>query len=84
MKKQFYTILLQILGALFLVVGVIGIFVPILQGVLFIIIGLVILSFTSPSFEIWLENVLSKNKAIHKHYTYHRDKLKRIHKNHNR
>ncbi len=82
MKKQIYIVFLQILGVLFLILGVIGIFVPILQGILFIIIGLVIISFTSPTFETWLEKVVSKNPTIHKHYTHHRDKIKRIHKNH--
>ena len=37
-------IIIQIVGWIFLVLGVAGLFLPVLQGVLFIMIGLAILS----------------------------------------
>jgi uncharacterized membrane protein YbaN (DUF454 family) len=37
------------LGCFFLVLGVIGLFLPVLQGVLFIMVGLMILSSVSPT-----------------------------------
>jgi uncharacterized membrane protein YbaN (DUF454 family) len=49
-------ILLQAAGYLFLVLGVIGLVVPILQGFLFMAIGLIILAKTAP----WAERVLDR------------------------
>jgi len=42
------SILLQVLGYLFLVLGVLGLVLPILQGFLFLAIGLIILAKTTP------------------------------------
>ena len=50
------TVLLQALGYLFLVLGVIGMVVPILQGFLFLAIGLIILAKTAP----WAERLLQR------------------------
>ena len=44
MKAQIKHILIQLTGWIFIVLGVIGLFLPILQGVLFLFIGLIILS----------------------------------------
>lgn len=44
MKRALKTSVIYILGALFLMLGIIGLVMPILQGVLFILIGLSILS----------------------------------------
>ena len=50
------TMLLQGLGYLFLVLGVLGMVLPILQGFLFLAIGLIILSKTAP----WAERLLER------------------------
>ena len=50
------TILLQGLGYLFLVLGVLGMVLPILQGFLFLAIGLIILAKTAP----WAERLLQR------------------------
>ncbi|MGI9499950.1 MAG: PGPGW domain-containing protein [Geminicoccaceae bacterium] len=50
------TILLQALGYLFLVLGVLGMVLPILQGFLFLAIGLIILAKTAP----WAERLLDR------------------------
>jgi uncharacterized membrane protein YbaN (DUF454 family) len=50
------TIALQALGYFFLVLGIIGLVVPVLQGFLFIAIGLIILSKTAP----WAERLLER------------------------
>lgn len=55
------TVLLQVLGYLFLVLGVIGMVVPILQGFLFLAIGLIILAKTAP----WAERLLERFKKTH-------------------
>lgn len=49
------------LGYGFLVLGVLGLFLPILQGVLFITVGLLILSRHAP----WAERLLARLKARH-------------------
>jgi hypothetical protein len=48
-------ILWQVLGYVFLVLGVLGIFLPILQGFLFLTIGLIILARHAP----WAERLLN-------------------------
>ncbi|MGI9417486.1 MAG: PGPGW domain-containing protein [Geminicoccaceae bacterium] len=50
------TILLQAVGYFFLVVGVIGLVVPVLQGILCLTIGLIILAKTAP----WAERLLER------------------------
>ncbi len=56
MKSLAKRILLQILGWSFIVLGIVGLFLPILQGVLFILIGLVVLS----SEYVWAHRLLTK------------------------
>lgn len=53
-KPSHKRILLDIFGWFFLVVGTIGIFLPILQGVVFLILGAYFLSLHSP----WFHNKL--------------------------
>lgn len=50
------TLALQAVGYFFLVLGVIGLVVPILQGILFISIGLIILAKTAP----WANRLLAR------------------------
>ncbi len=47
------------LGYVFLVLGVLGLFLPVLQGVLFLTVGLLILSRHAP----WAERLLARLKA---------------------
>ena len=55
------TMLLQGLGYVFLVLGVLGMVLPILQGFLFLAIGLIILAKTAP----WAERLLERFKRTH-------------------
>ena len=41
------------LGWIFIVLGVLGIFLPILQGILFLVIGLLVLGRVSPRVRLW-------------------------------
>ena len=50
------TIALQAVGYFFLVLGIIGLVVPVLQGILFISIGLIVLAKTAP----WAERLLKR------------------------
>lgn len=54
-------IALQITGYLFLVLGVLGLFLPFLQGFLFIVIGLLILAKQAP----WAHNLLQRFRDQH-------------------
>jgi uncharacterized protein len=54
-------ILLQALGYTFLVLGVFGLFLPFLQGFLFILIGLIILA----RHALWAHRLLERFKAQH-------------------
>jgi uncharacterized membrane protein YbaN (DUF454 family) len=54
-------ILAQALGYFFLVLGVLGMFLPILQGFLFLFIGLIILARHAP----WAERLLDRIRRQH-------------------
>ena len=56
MQARIKKIVLLLLGWGFIVLGVIGLFLPILQGVLFLIVGLVVLS----SEYVWAHKLLQK------------------------
>jgi uncharacterized membrane protein YbaN (DUF454 family) len=54
-------IALQVTGYAFLVLGVLGLFLPFLQGVLFLLIGLLILAKNAT----WAHNLLERFRARH-------------------
>ncbi len=56
---------LLIIGWLFIGLGVIGLFLPILQGVLFILIGLAILSSRSETIKRFLKHVEERYPQHH-------------------
>lgn len=49
-------ILTLIAGWIFILLGIVGLFLPVLQGVLFLLVGLIILS----SEYVWAHNLLNK------------------------
>ena len=51
MTRRVRSIVIQTLGWTFMVLGVLGLFLPILQGILFLCIGMVLLSYESPWFK---------------------------------
>ena len=55
--KKYYKL---IIGYIFLVLGVLGLFLPVLQGILFLAIGAVILSKESPTFHKLKEKIKAK------------------------
>ena len=56
MNRHVKRVLVLTVGWGFLLLGIVGLFLPILQGVLFILIGLIILS----SEYVWAHHLLSK------------------------
>jgi uncharacterized protein len=59
MKERLKRITIQLTGWGFILLGILGLFLPILQGILFLLIGLYILSGTSP----WAERMLNRLRA---------------------
>jgi uncharacterized membrane protein YbaN (DUF454 family) len=56
MNARIKRVLLLIVGWCFILLGIVGLFLPILQGVLFLLIGLIILS----SEYVWAHHLLAK------------------------
>ena len=56
MNTRIKRLLIWCLGWVFIVLGILGLFLPVLQGILFLLIGLYLLSSTSP----WAERLLNK------------------------
>ena len=68
---------LLVLGWFMVILGIIGIFLPILQGFAFIFIGLVMLSIASDRVHNWLERVLGRRPSIQQRYMRLRLRLHR-------
>ena len=64
-KKVKRTIVLG-LGVLFVVLGILGLVLPIIQGILFIAIGVLLLSFYSPRIREWLYTHTRRFPKLHK------------------
>lgn len=58
MNRHAKRILILIVGWFFILLGIVGLFLPILQGILFILIGLIILS----SEYVWAHQLLKRIK----------------------
>ncbi len=56
---------LLIIGWLFIVLGIVGLFLPILQGFLFILIGLGILSSRSETIKRFLKHLEERHPDLH-------------------
>ena len=55
MEKQIKRIVVLVIGWALIAFGVVGLFLPILQGVLFILLGLLVLSRESDTARRWLQ-----------------------------
>lgn len=78
MKASVKTIGIYVSGILCLLIGVIGLVLPILQGVLFIIIGLSILSLRWPWLAHKRDSFLVRYPLIGRQYAYVRVKAVRF------
>ncbi len=58
MNPKIKRLMVWCLGWLFIILGILGLFLPILQGILFLLVGLYLLSSTSP----WAARLLDKLK----------------------
>lgn len=55
MQAQIKRILIVALGVLFIVLGIVGLALPFLQGFLFLAIGILLLSLYSPALRAWVD-----------------------------
>jgi uncharacterized membrane protein YbaN (DUF454 family) len=67
---------LLIIGWFFIVLGVLGLFLPILQGVLFILIGLAILSSRSEMIKRFLKHLEERYPHHHEQVEIWKEKIK--------
>ena len=63
-KSRLKSITIHIVGWFFILLGVVGLFLPILQGILFILIGLFLLSSVSPRAERLLHRIRKRFPRI--------------------
>jgi uncharacterized membrane protein YbaN (DUF454 family) len=73
--NKFKKIGILIIGWFFLVLGILGLFLPILQGILFIMIGLAILSSRSASVRLFLRRFEKRYPHLHERMTIWRSKI---------
>jgi uncharacterized protein len=69
---------LMALGVIFIILGVIGLFLPFLQGIIFLAIGLYILSLTSKKLKRAIESRLRKYPRAFNRYERYSAKIERI------
>ena len=53
MNRELKRALVVVVGIIFIVLGLVGLALPFLQGFLFLAIGLILLSISSPRFRAW-------------------------------
>jgi hypothetical protein len=66
-KGRFRYLALTIAGWTFMVLGVLGLFLPILQGVLFLAVGMVLLSLVSPRIRALRIRIGKRYPQVRKH-----------------
>ncbi|MEN9881158.1 MAG: hypothetical protein RLZZ308_341 [Candidatus Parcubacteria bacterium] len=66
------------IGSLLFVIGIAGLVLPILNGVIFIVIGLIILSFEIHYIERSLGIITKKNKHIYRWHIFLDKKIRKI------
>lgn len=65
MLKQTKRAAVLVVGFVFVILGILGLFLPFLQGILFLIIGLLLLSAYSPSLREWMQSHTRAYPKLH-------------------
>ncbi len=65
MNKPLKRILIVALAIFCIILGIIGLVLPFLQGFLFLAIGLLLLSFYSPSLRAWIDKHTMRYPKLH-------------------
>jgi uncharacterized membrane protein YbaN (DUF454 family) len=63
MKKKVKKILIFIVGLTFVLLGLLGLVLPFLQGILFLIIGIFLISLSLPKFQQWIKKRAEKSPS---------------------
>ena len=74
--EKFKRIGILIIGWFFVGLGVLGLFLPILQGILFIMIGLAILSSRSEMVKRWLKHLEERHPHYHERMEKWRERMR--------
>lgn len=69
-------LILLTIGWIFLVLGILGLFLPFLQGVLFIMIGLAILSSQSKRIRNFLKHIEERHPHLHQKMELWRERIR--------
>ncbi len=64
MKKKIKKILVLTIGIIFIILGILGLFLPFLQGILFLIIGLILVSFCFPRMRPHIKRHAERQKHV--------------------
>ena len=78
MKKEIKTLMIITLGWFFILLGVIGLFLPVLQGILFIFIGVYLLARRQPWAAALLVRLRTKYPKIYSAFENLKTKVKTI------
>ncbi len=65
MNPQFKRGLIFVIALIFIILGLVGLALPFLQGFLFLAIGLILLSIASPTARMWIEHHTRKYPKVH-------------------
>ena len=65
MLRQTKRVAVLIVGVAFVLFGILGLFLPFLQGILFLIIGVLLLSAYSPALREWFQTHTRKYPKLH-------------------
>jgi uncharacterized membrane protein YbaN (DUF454 family) len=74
--NQFKKTAIMIIGWIFIGIGILGLFLPILQGILFIMIGLGILSSRSESVRRFLKHIEERYPHHHERMEHWKEKIR--------
>ncbi|MBS3920974.1 MAG: DUF454 family protein [Deltaproteobacteria bacterium] len=75
--EKFMRIGILIVGWFLVGLGVLGLFLPVLQGILFIMIGLAILSSRSEMVKRWLKHLEERHPHYHERMEKWRERMRR-------
>ena len=65
MKKNVKRAIIITIGVAFVILGLVGLVLPFLQGILFLVIGLLLLSAFSPTLREWMQKHTRKYPKLH-------------------
>ena len=57
------------ISVILIIIGIVGLVLPILNGIIFLLLGFILLSFESPYIEYHLRRIVAKNKIVEKWYS---------------